>query len=665
MRRPTGSRRPRLVVERLEAKQLLAVSFLVTTTADSGPGSLRQAILDLNAAPTTSYPSDTINFAIPGTGTHTIAPADPLPVITNPANIDGDSQPGYPGGSLINRDPTVYPPAKPVIVLDGVNAVAAGGGPVDGLDIRASDTVSVTALEIIRFSGTAVNIDGSRSGDGSNVSSCFIGTDGVDGQDLGNGGYGVRFVNPSYYNQVFNSVIEYNSLQGISYPTAPPASFGPTSFVTVEEVDQDHNDTQAPLLRITPSDDNSRTVEAGSTQTLAYTVTNAGAFAATDVTVALMLSQSSGVLTVGSTTTTVGTVGDEGDGTTSSPFASATLGTLAPGDSATITVTVLVNPEATAAGNASITATVASPQLGDNAAAVSGTYTLALAQTATSPAPVTIDGPTAPVPVAPPTMTLTIDGPTAPVPVAPPVATEPPTVAAPADLVVSSTAPTAVRVGAAGLFQFAVRNAGSGAAGDAVAAVDLAGVPAGSFYAILSQSGGGGSGTLTPLPGRPGVYLVDLGSLAAGASATVAIMIMPDTSGPLNVAVAATDAGNPAADPNPADNLAYAGTIVAPAIVTGSMTSASTIQLDFSSPLSRVQADNLAHYQLATATATATTPVALRSASSDATRRRVTLRLAHPLPASVAQVRLTTTSLDTSGDSAGTTLLLTRGRPKR
>ena len=40
--------------------------FAVTNTSDSGPGSLRQAILDANLA--TSAPPDTIQFAIPGTG---------------------------------------------------------------------------------------------------------------------------------------------------------------------------------------------------------------------------------------------------------------------------------------------------------------------------------------------------------------------------------------------------------------------------------------------------------------------------------------------------------------------------------------------------------------------------------------------------------------------
>ena len=46
-------------------------TYTVTTTADTGPGSLRQAILDANA----NVGADTIAFNIVGSGVHTIAPA--------------------------------------------------------------------------------------------------------------------------------------------------------------------------------------------------------------------------------------------------------------------------------------------------------------------------------------------------------------------------------------------------------------------------------------------------------------------------------------------------------------------------------------------------------------------------------------------------------------
>src|SRR3954449_13288159 len=68
--------RPRL--ECLEARTLLSI-FVVNNTADSGPGSLREAILDSNAA---TGARNTINFAISGWGVHTIASESALPAIT-------------------------------------------------------------------------------------------------------------------------------------------------------------------------------------------------------------------------------------------------------------------------------------------------------------------------------------------------------------------------------------------------------------------------------------------------------------------------------------------------------------------------------------------------------------------------------------------------------
>src|SRR5262249_38049589 len=69
--------RPR--VELMEDRTLLS-TFLVNTTADGGPGSLRQAIVDSNAA---AGATNTIDFKIPGQGVQTIAPLSPLPAITN------------------------------------------------------------------------------------------------------------------------------------------------------------------------------------------------------------------------------------------------------------------------------------------------------------------------------------------------------------------------------------------------------------------------------------------------------------------------------------------------------------------------------------------------------------------------------------------------------
>ena len=84
----------------VQAQILIIVdgTFTVTTTADSGTGSLRQAILASDAE---TGGTNAIDFDIPGQGVQTIAPLSPLPAITGPVLIDGISQPGYAGTPLI------------------------------------------------------------------------------------------------------------------------------------------------------------------------------------------------------------------------------------------------------------------------------------------------------------------------------------------------------------------------------------------------------------------------------------------------------------------------------------------------------------------------------------------------------------------------------------
>ena len=73
-----------------------ANTYAVTTTGDSGAGSLRQAILDANANPG----ADTISFSIAGSGVHTIAPGSALPAITA-----RDDRRLHAGGLLAEHEP--------------------------------------------------------------------------------------------------------------------------------------------------------------------------------------------------------------------------------------------------------------------------------------------------------------------------------------------------------------------------------------------------------------------------------------------------------------------------------------------------------------------------------------------------------------------------------
>jgi len=79
------------------ARWAAAATLTVTTTADSGAGSLRQAILDANS----NAGADTIAFNIPGTGPFLIQPVSLLPPLAGETTLDGTTQPGYVGIPLI------------------------------------------------------------------------------------------------------------------------------------------------------------------------------------------------------------------------------------------------------------------------------------------------------------------------------------------------------------------------------------------------------------------------------------------------------------------------------------------------------------------------------------------------------------------------------------
>ncbi len=128
--------------------------FTVTSDADSGPGSLRQAILDSDAL---SGGANTIDFAIPGQGIQTIAPLSALPAITNPVLIDGFSQPGF--------------SAMPLIELSGAEA-----GTADGLNIACSG-VTIRGLDINSFaSGAGIGLSGTAA-TGNTIEADDFGTD--------------------------------------------------------------------------------------------------------------------------------------------------------------------------------------------------------------------------------------------------------------------------------------------------------------------------------------------------------------------------------------------------------------------------------------------------------------------------------------------------------
>jgi hypothetical protein len=124
----------------LAGSTALANTYNVTTTADSGPGSLRQAILDANA----SAGADSISFNIVGGGVHTIAPASALPAITGPVTIDGYTQPG----SSANTNPTDQ--GLNTVLRIEINGTNAGASAC--LSVQADD-VTIKGLAINRCAG--------------------------------------------------------------------------------------------------------------------------------------------------------------------------------------------------------------------------------------------------------------------------------------------------------------------------------------------------------------------------------------------------------------------------------------------------------------------------------------------------------------------------------
>jgi hypothetical protein len=147
-----------LAVLVVAAGRLSATTYTVTNTSDAGAGSLRQALLDANA----NGGADTIAFAIPGSGVHTIVLGSALPFVTDVLTIDGYTQPG--------SSPNTLP------LSQGTNAVlnvevsgaavatepcltwAAGGGRIQGLTMNRCPigTIHVTGSMTIagNFLGT-------------------------------------------------------------------------------------------------------------------------------------------------------------------------------------------------------------------------------------------------------------------------------------------------------------------------------------------------------------------------------------------------------------------------------------------------------------------------------------------------------------------------------
>jgi hypothetical protein len=195
-------------VEFLEHRLAPAVIKVTTISDDLTPNdgsvSLREAITAINAGNSLGDPdiiaqnpgvfgtNDTIVFAIPGTGLHSIAVGGtggtlgvPLPTLIKPVTINGYSQPGAAANTLANADN-----AKIRIELNGTGA----GATADGLTLGAgSGGSTVMGLAINRFGGNGIVVDSNAN----LIAGNFVGTNPAGTAKQANGLDGILIVSAS------------------------------------------------------------------------------------------------------------------------------------------------------------------------------------------------------------------------------------------------------------------------------------------------------------------------------------------------------------------------------------------------------------------------------------------------------------------------------------
>ena len=185
-------------------------TFYVTTTDDSGAGTLRQAILDANA----SAGADTILFDIPSSdgnydpvsGVWTISLLSGLPKLTDDSTfVDGSSQ-------AVNQGNTN--PEGPEIELNGNQTLA------NGFWIQSAEN-TIRGIVVNRFKNIGISIDGEEA-TGNVITGNYLGTDVKGESDLGNA-EGIRVLHDASKNTIGGrttadrNLISGNDQAGISF----------------------------------------------------------------------------------------------------------------------------------------------------------------------------------------------------------------------------------------------------------------------------------------------------------------------------------------------------------------------------------------------------------------------------------------------------------------
>jgi hypothetical protein len=175
--------------------RVIPVTLHVTTIEDTGPDTLRQAILDGNESPG----GNLIVFNLPGNGPYTIHLDSPLPPITGPTTIDGSTQNGF--------------VAAPIVTFEGESNA------FNGLVIQNGPTV-IKGLSLHGFS-TAIRIE---AGCSNLIQGNYIGVDTTGTNAVGNGGDGIYVATCN--NQIggtapgTGNLISGNGRNGITFATS-------------------------------------------------------------------------------------------------------------------------------------------------------------------------------------------------------------------------------------------------------------------------------------------------------------------------------------------------------------------------------------------------------------------------------------------------------------
>jgi hypothetical protein len=212
------------VLESEPATVTITHMLYVRNTNNSGEGSLRWAMTNANAHPG----RDTIQFAIPGEGVHTIRPSSALPTITDPVVLDATTQPGYAHAPLIELDGSMAGAAAAGFVVESGASVIRGfvinrfGAQGILLCFGGDNVIQANYIGTDRTGSHAAENgwSGATTGHGIYISGGssrnLIGTDGdgVNDQFEGNLVSGNRFNGIAIFGLVADSQMQFSGIQG-------------------------------------------------------------------------------------------------------------------------------------------------------------------------------------------------------------------------------------------------------------------------------------------------------------------------------------------------------------------------------------------------------------------------------------------------------------------